>query len=114
MRVLDFIDKFASMDYSVILKLAFERGVACWVAPFNHVVWLDINGTVYDVCGKCDYGGFNEKGVYLIPIDECVEIQPKFKDLFKQLGENECDALTKEGLVDVIKTWCSKHDVEYY
>lgn len=37
--------------FAHMLRTAFNRGTVCWAAPFGHVVWLDDDGTPYDVEG---------------------------------------------------------------
>lgn len=37
--------------FAEMLKVAFNRGKICWVAPHGHMVWMDINGVPYDICG---------------------------------------------------------------
>lgn len=37
--------------FACMLKAAFNRGEICWAAPFGHIVWVDENGTPYDISG---------------------------------------------------------------
>lgn len=37
--------------FAHMLRTAFGRGTVCWAAPFGHFVWLDDDGTPYDVEG---------------------------------------------------------------
>ena len=37
--------------FAHMLKKAFGRGKVCWAAPFGHMVWVDTDGTPYDVEG---------------------------------------------------------------
>lgn len=48
--------------FAHMLKLAFGRGEVCWAAPFSHFVWVDADGTPYDVEGV----NFGEQ-IYHIP-----------------------------------------------
>lgn len=37
--------------FAHMLKTAFLRGEVCWAAPFGHIVWVDTDGTPYDIEG---------------------------------------------------------------
>lgn len=50
--------------FACMLKQMFGRGCVCWTAPFSHMVWMDIDGTPYDIEGI--HSGENE---YYIPED---------------------------------------------
>jgi hypothetical protein len=72
-EVSDFIDKFYNdaekkgingeslrslfmdghcMDFAAILQVHFNRGERVATAPFDHVVWEDIDGKCYDIEGE--------------------------------------------------------------
>ena len=38
-------------SFAHMLKTAFGRGDVCWAVPFSHMVWVDDDGTPYDVEG---------------------------------------------------------------
>lgn len=46
--------------FAHILYKAFNRGEVCLCSPFNHFIWLDINGVPYDIEGVsiCEYDMF--------------------------------------------------------
>ena len=50
--------------FALMLNKAFGRGCLCWTAPFSHIVWMDTDGTPYDIEGV--HSGENE---YYIPIE---------------------------------------------
>lgn len=77
-KVLAFIDEFLNKEgqenvetirhlfrsgyclhFAEMLKSTFQRGEVCWCAPFGHMVWMDEDGTPYDIEGinysDCDY-----------------------------------------------------------
>ena len=37
--------------FAHMLKQAFNRGEVCWAAPIGHIVWVDVDGTPYDIEG---------------------------------------------------------------
>ena len=78
--VLRFIDKFYSQNgnndearetlrrqfragycyyFAHMLKVAFNRGEVCWCTNVGHIVWVDDDGTPYDIEGindsECEY-----------------------------------------------------------
>lgn len=40
--------------FAHMLQTAFGRGEVCWAAPYGHIVWVDENGTPYDISGVND------------------------------------------------------------
>lgn len=51
--------------FAVMLKTAFDRGEICWHRCHGHIVWLDTDGTAYDIGGVVD--DYNEGD--LLPAD---------------------------------------------
>lgn len=45
--------------FAHILKTAFNRGEVCWCSGLGHMVWVDTDGTPYDIEGinnsECEY-----------------------------------------------------------
>lgn len=37
--------------FALILQTAFNRGKICWCCPIGHIVWVDDDGTPYDIEG---------------------------------------------------------------
>ena len=83
-----------------ILQLAFQRGDVVILAPFGHLVWRDIDGSLYDIYGKMDE--------YTYPEREC-EIPEEYlgdairdflhrKDSTYNITQEEIDKLIKEEL----------------
>ena len=58
--------------FAVILKTAFNRGRICIADPYDHIVWVDDNGTAYDI------DGVNYEWDDLLPIDFSVRELPSF------------------------------------
>ena len=50
--------------FANILKIAFNRGGVCLAGPYGHIVWVDDNGTAYDI------DGVNVEYDALIPVEE--------------------------------------------
>ena len=54
------------MDFAAILQAHFNRGRRVATAPFDHVVWEDIDGKCYDIEGEYISGDVEA----LIPLDD--------------------------------------------
>lgn len=60
--------------FALMLQDAFQRGDICWLAPYSHIVWLDIDGTAYDIDGIVD-----REFMYCIPVSYIGEYLNDFK-----------------------------------
>ena len=89
-----------------MLKDVFNRGQVCWAAPFGHMVWVDENGTPYDIEGK-----YQGEAFYFIPEDMCGDSIIGFKhcDLF----DKQIHPISKPELISLIKKYCEETGEEY-
>ena len=55
--------------FACMLQDAFKRGTVCWILNRSHIVWLDIDGTAWDIYGVFDDYGEGE----LVPISDMLE-----------------------------------------
>lgn len=62
--------------FAVMLRAAMLRGTVCWCAPYSHIVWMDTDGTPYDVEGVC----YSEAD-HFIPVEYLGEAVKSFKHL---------------------------------
>ena len=109
------IDKFFSCGYcyyfAAMLKASFLRGHIAWAAPNSHCVWVDVDGTPYDVGGM--YCG---EYCYLIPMEFAETVCDKFKYTFRHNSEySESDAVfvTKEDIQHVCRAYCAANNIKY-
>lgn len=55
--------------FACMLQDAFRRGTVCWLLNHSHIVWVDTDGTAWDVNGVYDDYGEGE----LVPISDMLE-----------------------------------------
>jgi hypothetical protein len=85
-----------------MLKDTFQRGTVVWLAPFGHIGFQDVDGTVYDICGKYDGEAFYEiPEAYL----GCLV------DDFRHAGAGH--NATKEELIEVCRKFCMDTGTRY-
>jgi hypothetical protein len=97
---------FASM-----LKAAFLRGHIAWAAPYSHCVWVDVDGTPYDIEGIYD-GEYS----YLIPIEFAETVCDKFKHIFRhnsEYSESYIVYVTQEDIQHVCRAYCAANNIKY-
>lgn len=90
--------------FAMILKHTFHRGSVCWAAPFGHIVWQDIDQTIYDIEGK--YSG---EAFYFIPIEYLGE---SIRD-FLHISNDQHDGAKKSELIDIVKKYCEDNNIVY-
>jgi len=83
--------------FAVMIKEAFNRGEVCWCSGLSHIVWVDDDGTPYDIEGvnhsECEY---------YIPIKYMGEYINAFKhsslfsDYYYPKTEEEANIYTKK------------------
>lgn len=91
--------------FANVLKGAFRRGEVCLAAPFSHIVFLDKDGTPYDIDGV-----YKGEAFYFIPISYLSEDDIK---VFAHLPSANSSSLTKEYCIEVMKRYCNEHNIEY-
>lgn len=97
--------------FAHMLRNAFERGEVCWAAPFSHVVWVDTDGTPYDIEGE-----YKGEAFYFIPegtIELSYELGLTKTSMaeFKHIGHEYHS--TKEDLINLMKSYCKGNGIEY-
>lgn len=97
--------------FAHMLKQAFGRGEVCWAAPFGHMVWVDADGTAYDVEGLYTDG----EEAYLVP-ESC--LGDSVKDFMRVPGMKISDT-TPERIVEIIRKYEKDNglkpaDLSYY
>lgn len=98
--------------FAAMLKAAFLRGHIAWVAPQSHCVWVDVDGTPYDIDGMfCD-----EEYLYLIPMEFAESICDKFKYAFRHNSEYADSThvlIGKEDIQNVCRAYCAANHIKY-
>ena len=95
--------------FALMLQEAFGRGCLCWPAPFSHIVWMDTDGTPYDIEGV--HSGENE---YYIPICYIEESIWSFKHVPGQDGTiRSADEIISEYKNDLLSGKLTKMDLGY-
>lgn len=81
--------------FACMLRIAFQRGEVCWAAPFSHCVWLDDDGTPYDI-----------EGIYFGEAEHFIPITWLGKDIesFKHVP-NQTHRSTEESRDEIIRRW---------
>lgn len=90
--------------FAHMLKDTFARGEVCWAAPFGHFVFVDSDGTPYDVEGKYEGEAF-----YFIP--ESYMFVYMLND-FKRVPDMTAD-VTRDAIIGVIQNYCKMTNKEY-
>ena len=90
--------------FACILRDTFHRGLVCWAAPFGHIVWKDIDGSIYDIEGE-----YNGEAFYFIPVWYLGEYIREFM----HINLDNHPASTKQELIDIIKKFCNDTGEEY-
>ena len=92
--------------FAHLLKATFDRGEVCWCAPFGHMVWVDIDGTPYDIEGV-----YHGEAMYFIPEKYSVGHLDEFRHL---AGMNTpVNAATKAELIAIVKQYCKDTGKKY-
>lgn len=82
--------------FAYMLKEAFNRGKVCWCAPLGHIVWVDDDGTPYDIDGI----NYSEVIAY-IPIEYLGE----YVDDFKHIQNPRTNGITKKEIIEICKKY---------
>lgn len=85
--------------FAVILKEAFRRGAICQTWPFGHIVWVDEDGTAYDI-----YGTNPGEYVELVPVDRYGDTLNAFRHV---PGERIPAPRIQRKTVDAIRDSCT-------
>lgn len=93
--------------FAHMLKDTFDRGTVVWAAPFGHMCWQDVDGTVYDIEGEYDGEAF-----YFIPETFVEEIDPRISLDFKHIPNKENNT-TVETIIRIMKEYCEKEHIQY-
>lgn len=84
------------------LQTVFDRGEVCWAAPFGHMVWLDDDGTPYDIEGK-----YQGEYFYLIPESYLLPYRHELMHI-RGIQPSAFPVSSKEDLIAIVKQYC--HD----
>lgn len=84
--------------FAIILQTAFNRGKVCWCCPLSHIVWVDDDGTPYDIEGI----NYSECEAY-IPIEYIGNVINDFKHV-EEVHYN----ISKKEIYDIYKKYCNK------
>lgn len=84
--------------FAIMLQAAFNRGKVCWCCPLGHIVWVDDDGTPYDVEGI----NHSECEAY-IPIEYIGDAINDFKHV-----EGIAYNISKKEIYDIYKKYCKK------
>lgn len=90
--------------FAQMLKVTFERGEVCWAAPFAHMVWVDEDGTPYDIEGT--YVG---EAIYFIPE---YYIRRYIQD-FKHIPGQVRISPTETELIHTVQRYCHDQKLAY-
>ena len=90
--------------FAQMLKATFDRGEVCWAAPFAHMIWLDNDGTPYDIEGIYDGEAF-----YFIPESYIRRWIPQFKHIPGISGRYS----TKLELIHAVERYCHDQRMAY-
>lgn len=93
--------------FAHMLKDTFERGEVCWAAPRPHTVWVDTDGTPYDIEGHF----YDDSVAYFIP----EKYLGKFKNCFKHISNEKDSAqiMYKKDIIRVMKKYCIYKHIKY-
>lgn len=89
--------------FAKMLQTTFNRGTVCVAFPLGHFVWLDSDGTAYDI------DGFDiSEHYYYIPEEYLGDELINFKHI---PGKRIPDA-TKEDLLKIAREYCTDNNIE--
>lgn len=97
--------------FAAMLKAAFLRGHIAWVAPQSHCVWVDVDGTPYDIDGM-----FCDEYLYLIPMEFAESICDKFRYAFRhnsEYSDSDRVLIGREDIIKVCRAYCAANNIKY-
>lgn len=97
--------------FAHMLRNAFDRGEVCWAAPFSHIVWVDTDGTPYDIEGEYKGEAFYFISEGLIELYHDLGLTNTSMNEFKHIGHDYHS--TKEDLIDLMRKYCKAKEIEY-
>lgn len=89
--------------FAKMLQTTFNRGTVCITFPIGHFIWLDTDGSAYDI------DGFDiTEHYYYIP----EEYLGSELDAFKHISNLYVSNATNEDLLKIAKKYCKDNNIE--
>lgn len=104
--------------FAHILKIAFDRGLVCWTAPFGHFVWVDADcrSSELTVTKALECNAYDIEGRYYMDTNECFYLVPEC-----YIGSLRYDFLhskvskpaSRDDIIGAIKLYCLDTGEQY-